>query len=239
MPRAALSRFTVVLLDMNGTFMFGGDRFGPEQDFAATYRRLGGRQLPDQTVQDGVRACFDDLGVIYEDPARFDSFPAVLDALRDLPTTRDLPESELRLLESVIADHELGAVSEAYAGAIKRLAATHRLGVIANLISRKEPWVNEFARAGVLDRFTTTVFSSDTSSIKPSRKLFERALSAFGAPKSEVIFVGDSLRCDVGGAAGAGIASIWINRTGFVPPPGSPEPTFVIKDLLELVDSCG
>jgi len=39
-PNSMLSRFTVVLLDMNGTFMFGGDRFGPEQDFAATYHAL-------------------------------------------------------------------------------------------------------------------------------------------------------------------------------------------------------
>ena len=37
-----LDRFKVILLDMNGTFMFGQDRFGPEEDFAATYRRLGG-----------------------------------------------------------------------------------------------------------------------------------------------------------------------------------------------------
>ncbi len=34
-----------VLLDMNGTFMFQGDRFGTDQDYAATYRTLGGRQL--------------------------------------------------------------------------------------------------------------------------------------------------------------------------------------------------
>jgi putative hydrolase of the HAD superfamily len=229
-----LSRFTVVLLDMNGTFMFGGDRFGPEQDFAATYHRVGGRQLAAHVVRDGIRACFDELGVIYEDPTRCDSFPAVLETLRALPTTRDLPESELRRLEGVIAEHEVGTVSDAYARALKRLAASHRLGVIANIISRKGPWVNEFARAGVLDLFATTVFSSDTSSIKPSCKLFDQALRAFDAPTSEVVFVGDSLRCDIGGAAGAGLASIWINRTGYVPQPGSPEPTFVIRDLLEL-----
>jgi len=36
-------------------------------------------------------------------------------------------------------------------------------------------WLEEFRRAGVLDRFVVTVFSSDTSSIKPSRKLFDQA----------------------------------------------------------------
>ncbi|MGH7529774.1 MAG: HAD family hydrolase, partial [Gemmatimonadales bacterium] len=61
---------------MNGTFLFGGDRFGPERDFAATYRALGGSRLPDGVVQESVRRCCEVLGVIYEDPGRCDSFPA-------------------------------------------------------------------------------------------------------------------------------------------------------------------
>jgi len=232
-----LSRFTVVLLDMNGTFMFGGDRFGPDQDFAATYHALGGRRLVARVVQDGVLACFETLGVIYDDSARCDAFPTVLDTLRDLATTRNLPEHELKLLERVIATHELGTVSDTYALAINRLAATHRLGVIANIISRKEPWLKEFARAGVLNLFAATVFSSDGSSVKPSRKLFEQALDAIAAPRSEVIFVGDSLRCDIGGAARAGLASIWIDRTGSGRRATDPEPTFIVRDLLELINA--
>ncbi len=88
-----LSRFTVVLLDMNGTFMFGGDRFGPEQDFAASYHALGGRRLAAQVVQDRVLACFETLGVIYDDSARCDSFPAVLETLRDLPRPATCPRT--------------------------------------------------------------------------------------------------------------------------------------------------
>jgi len=40
MPRF-LDQFPVLLLDMNGTFMFGHDRFGPDEDYYATYRPLG------------------------------------------------------------------------------------------------------------------------------------------------------------------------------------------------------
>jgi FMN phosphatase YigB (HAD superfamily) len=231
-----LSRFTVVLLDMNGTFMFGGDRFGPDQDFEATYHALGGRRLAARVVQEGVLACFETLGVIYDDSARCDAFPTVMDTLRDLPTTRNLPENELKLLERVIAEHELGTVPDTYALALNRLAATHRLGVIANIISRKEPWLKEFARAGVLSLFAATVFSSDGRSVKPSRKLFEQALDAIDAPRSEVVFVGDSLRCDIGGAARAGLASIWIDRTGRGRSATDPEPTFIVRDLLELIN---
>ena len=232
-----LSRFTVVLLDMNGTFMFGGDRFGQEQDFAATYHALGGRRLPTRVVHDAVLACFATLGVIYEDSARCDSFPAVLDTLRDLPTTRNLPENELELLERVIAEHELGTIPDTYALALKRLAATHRLGVIANIISRKEPWLREFSRAGVLTLFATTVFSSDTRSVKPSRKLFEQALGDMMAPRSEVVFIGDTLRCDIGGAVGAGLASVWIDCTHRGRQATDPEPTFIVGDLFELINS--
>ena len=230
-----LSRFTVVLLDMNGTIMFGGDRFGPEQDFAATYRALGGRRLAAEVVQGTVAECYRTMGAIYEDPARCDSFPQVVETLREVPAGRDLPQAELELLERVIAQHELGRIPDAYARAITRLAATHRLGLVANILSRKGPWLEEFGRAGVLHHFATTVFSSDGSSIKPSRKLFDQAVTALAAPKSEVAFVGDSLRCDIGGATAAGLAAVWIDRTDHGRQARDPQPTFVVRDLLDLV----
>ena len=222
---------------MNGTFMFGGDRFGPGQDYAATYRALGGRQLAPAAVQGTITACFEIMGAIYDDPARCDSFPSVRDTLRDLPDARNLSNAEIQLLERVIAQHELGNVPDSYARALQALAGSHRLGVVANILSLKGPWVDEFARAGVLNLFATTVFSSDTRSIKPSRRLFEQALSALGAPRSDVVFVGDSLRCDIGGAGGAGFATVWIDRNGRGRPVGGPQPTFVVGDLLELIDA--
>lgn len=230
-----LSRFAVVLLDMNGTLMFGGDRFGPEQDFAATYRALGGRRLEPDVVQETIATCYATMGAIYEDPARCDTFPTVLETLRELSAGRDLPAAELGLLERVIATHELGRIPDAYALAIQRLAAAHRLGLVANVLSRKGPWLGEFARAGVLHHFVTTVFSSDGSSIKPSRKLFDQAVAALAAPRSEVVFVGDSLRCDIGGAAAAGLATVWIDRNGHGRQARDPEPGFVVRDLLDLV----
>ncbi|HVH66430.1 MAG TPA: HAD family hydrolase [Gemmatimonadales bacterium] len=232
-----LSRFAAVLLDMNGTFLFGGDRFGPEQDYAATYRALGGRRLAPQAVQHIVAECFATFQVIYDDPARCDSFPSVSDHLRSLPAAREQSDAELELLERVIARHELGRVPDSHAAAIKRLAVTHRLGVVANILSRKGPWLEEFARAGVLPLFATTVFSSDGHSIKPSRSLFEQALAALKTPRSEVVFVGDSLRCDIGGAAAAGLATVWIDRDGHGRRAADPQPDFVVRDLLEFLSA--
>jgi putative hydrolase of the HAD superfamily len=63
-----LSRFGAVLLDMNGTLMFGGDRFGPDQDYAATYRTLGGSRLAPDVVQVTIPACYETMERIYNDP---------------------------------------------------------------------------------------------------------------------------------------------------------------------------
>jgi FMN phosphatase YigB (HAD superfamily) len=230
-----LSRFATILLDMNGTFMFDGDRFGPDQDYAATYDTLGGRRLADQVVQEAISVCCGTLETIYNDAERSDSFPQVLDTLRALPVARGLREAELKLLARVIAQHELGRVPEPYAVALRKLARTHRLGLVANIWSRKDLYLQALTRAGVLDLFATTVFSSDGSSMKPSRRLFDQAVAALAVPRSEVLFIGDSLRCDVGGAAGAGLATVWIDRDGYVCGAGDPQPDFVVSDLLELV----
>lgn len=230
-----LSRFAAVLLDMNGTIMFGGDRFGPDQDYAATYRTLGGSQLAAEVVQATITACYETLEQIYNDPARCDSLPQVLDTLRTLPPAHRLDDRELKLLEGVIAQHERGQVPDPYAVSLRNLARSHPLGLVANILSRKELWLQEFQRAGVLDLFAVTVFSSDGSSMKPSRKLFDHAVTALPVPRSEMVFVGDSLRCDIAGAAGAGLATVWIDRVGSGLRAGDPQPDFVVRDLLELI----
>jgi len=230
-----LSRFGAVLLDMNGTLMFGGDRFGPDQDYAATYRSLGGSRLAPEVVQAAIAACHETMERIYNDPTRCDSFPRVMDTLRTLPHTQALDDQELRLLEGVIAQHERGQVPDTYAAFLQNLARSHPLGLVANILSRKDLWLKEFKRAGVLDLFNITVFSSDSSSMKPSRKLFDQAVGALPAlPRAEIVFVGDSLRCDIAGAAGAGLATVWIDRDGSGRRPGDPQPDFVVRDLLEL-----
>jgi len=230
-----LSRFAAVLLDMNGTLMFGGDRFGPDQDYAATYRTLGGSRLAPEVVHATITACYETLEQIYNDPERCDSFPRVLDTLRTLPHAKGLDERDLMLLEDVVAQHERGHVPDPYAVLLRGLARSHPLGLVANILSRKELWLEEFRRAGVLDLFAVTVFSSDGSSVKPSRKLFDQAVSALPGPRSEILFVGDSLRCDIAGAAGAGLATVWIDRAGSGRQAGDPKPDFVVRDLLELI----
>jgi FMN phosphatase YigB (HAD superfamily) len=228
----ARPRFGALLLDLNGTFMFGGDRFGPEQDYFATYRALGGGVLDAPAVRRAVDGCFAALAARYEDPRYFDDFPSVSEVLADVAGA--LPAEERGRIEAVIADHELGGVPDAYADAVRRLAATHRLGLVCNLWSRADRWVAELERAGVLHLFGAVVFSSEGRSIKPSPRPFEEAVTALGVPRSAVAVVGDSLRCDVGGAAAAGLASVWIAPPGTPLLPGSPTPGWTVRDLRDL-----
>src|SRR5438128_11976398 len=132
-----LSRFAAVLLDMNGTLMFGGDRFGPDQHYAATYRSLGGSRLAPEVVQAAIPACYEIMERIYNDPARCDSFPRVLDTLRTLPQAKGLDERRVKLLEDVIARHERGQVPDSYAIALRSLARSHPLGLVTTISSRQ------------------------------------------------------------------------------------------------------
>lgn len=225
-----LDRFKVVLLDLNGTFMFGQDRFGPGEDFVATYRGLGGARLAASEVEQAVRTTYDRMASDEQEPARYDDFPQVADVLRS--PHPPLPAEELDRIEQVVALHELGHVTEVYADCLRRLAKTHRLGLAANIWSKKDRWLRELKRAGVLDLLEFPVFSSDHLSIKPSPFLFDSAWRPFGVAKEEAVFVGDSLVNDVEGAKDFGISAVWINPAGA----GPSSADYVVSDLRELLN---
>src|SRR3954468_7346195 len=88
-----LDRYPVLLLDLGGTFMFGHDRFGEEEDFYATYEMLGGHRLSAGDVEFFIRMCFDGIMRDYHDPACVDHFPTLTEALRRYarPAEEDLP----------------------------------------------------------------------------------------------------------------------------------------------------
>lgn len=206
-----LDRFPVVLLDMNGTFMFGEDRFGSEHDYAATYRDLGGRSSPAR-VRSLIRACYESLGAWYPDPAYYDCFPSVRETLRQMQEADGLSEAELDRLEQTFAAHELGHVPTVYAEAVAVLASRHRLGLVADVWSEKKPWLDELRRSRLLDLFDVMVFSSEIGSVKPSPRPFLKAIDMLSVRPEECVFVGDSVRRDIRGAKAAGLSTVWIGE---------------------------
>lgn len=220
-----LERFDVLLLDMNSTFMFGEDRFGPDEDFHATYRSVGGRRLSSAEVTATIRACYE--GLVQESRAaeNYDHFSSVVEGLRRYARVAD---HDIESLEAVFAAHELGSVPPAYAELLRRLSRTHQLGLVSNIWARKPPWLAEFQRAGISDVFRVTVFSSDTRSIKPSPALFQLALREF-PPGSRTLFIGDSLKRDITPAKALGLHTAWISATGH-----SPLADYILPDLLAI-----
>ncbi len=76
------------------------------------------------------------------------------------------------------------------------------------------------------------VFCSESlRAYKPAALFFERLLARIVCIPEEVVYVGDSLDDDIGGAAAVGIRAVWVDRKGQAPPPGSPAPTRSVGDL--------
>lgn len=221
-----LDRFSAVLLDMNGTFMFGHDRLGVGEDFGATYRRLGGVLMSDEAVSAAIRTTLEVAGEIYARPERCDAFPSMVELLR---AHTGAPQAELARLDAVIGAHERGEVSEAHAGFLRRLAERHTLGIVSNLFASPQPWKDYLRSKGLRSLFSAAVFSSEGASIKPSPRLFERAVAGIGAHEA-ILFVGDSLRRDIIPAKALGMSTAWIAPDGSAHPAAD----VVVSDLLLL-----
>ena len=222
---AFLDQFSVVLLDMNGTFMFGHDRFGPEQDYFATYQALGGNRLTRDELMSVWLPSLASLLEIYDTPSRFDDFPALSEVFMDHGAGKEnVPD-----LERLFAAHEIGEVPTTHAKFIAATAKTHSLGVVSNICAHPSTWLHTCASAGVFEAFKVLVFSSEGRSIKPSSALFRRAMDAFPA-ESRILFVGDSLDRDILPAKALGMSTTWIA------PPGSFHPAAdrVVTSLPEL-----
>jgi len=236
MPPRFIDRFEVILLDMVRTFMFAADRFSAAEDFAATYRRIGGRALTADLVQRIISSVFATMLADSRDPVCSAQFAPVLSYLEALPPSRNLSKSELELLEQVFALHEIGVIPDSHREVLHRLRHTHRLGVVSDIWSKSDRYLQEFDRAGVRQLFEVIVFSSDHGCLKPSPYLFSKALATVAGDQSKIVFVGDSLRRDIAGAQAVGLATVWLNANRDMVAEHRPHPDLIIEDLQELLE---
>jgi putative hydrolase of the HAD superfamily len=233
-PARIRDSFEVILFDMNGTFMFGADRFGAGEDFHRTYVALGGSELAPDEVERAIRGVLTTLGRAYEDPARFDDFVTVAEGLLAAPGRWRRTPSELELLVAVFAEHEVGRVPDGHARYLRDLSSGHRLGVVSNIWAPKARWLREFERAGLANVFESVVFSSDTRSVKPSPALFLSALEAFGVSPTNALFVGDSVEREITPARALGLRTAWIAGVEGPLPETRHDADFVLRSILDL-----
>ncbi len=208
-PLTSLAKYRHVLLDMNGTFVFDYDRFGADADFGATYRELGYTHLSAAEAHTLVRDAYDHMIVRYVDPAYYHAFPSVAAAVR-ATAVRVLSEGLIAELVDTFAHHELGYLPAPHARAIEQLAIMRPVSVLSNLWAPPALWHELLARDGFRQNFRHLLFSSEGAPIKPHADFFGRAVRELGSPAADILYVGDSYRCDVMGALGVGMDVVWL-----------------------------
>jgi putative hydrolase of the HAD superfamily len=121
---------------------------------------------------------------------------------------------------------------------LARLRGRVRIGLCSNF-SHSETAQRVLEGAGLWPAFDAVLVSDAFGMRKPRREIFDAVVAQLGVAPGETLHVGDSLRADVGGARGAGLASAWITRR--IPDPTKalalhegPQPDHAIADLAEL-----
>ncbi len=229
-----IDNYDVILLDMGNTFMFDVDRFGPDQDYHATYQQAGGRYLAADDLRAHITNVFNRMLTAARNPAHYDDFGDMYRFLTTMEGASKLPPAEVDHIVEVFARHEVGRVPQAHADALHELRRSHPLGLVSNIFSPRHVFEEELARAGVLDLFSVRVWSSDCRSIKPSPRLFQRALDAFDVAPSRVVYVGDNPLRDVAAAKAMGMGAVWIHNEQRPLKPGDVQPDLIISDLRQL-----
>ncbi len=109
-------------------------------------------------------------------------------------------------------------------------------GVVTNGLGYKRAAIHALG----LDQSTSCIFVSHPfGARKPSARIFLAAAACLGVPARHVLFVGDALRTDIGGAHHSGMHTTWIRRRGMRPgaaPPDSADARIdTLRDLLTVL----
>ena len=92
--------------------------------------------------------------------------------------------------------------------ALRELKSRFRLAIVSNVDD--DLFAATLPKLGV--EFDQIITAQQAAAYKPSRKIFELALSRVGIPAHGVLHVGQSLYHDVLPAQSLGLATVWVNR---------------------------
>lgn len=197
-----------LLLDMNSTFMFGEDRFGKDEDYSEYYRSIGGN-LPDNVVNDVIRAAYEYLDVKYPSEKYRHCFPSLETAI-EVSSEIDIPLIEKHKIIETFSYHEHGYIPQLYVQALRELKEHFTLALVIDIWAPKKMWVHTFESLGIWELFSAYSFSSDHGMVKPSPRPFEMVVNTLGLPKEKCLVIGDSVRRDLGGSLEASIDCVLV-----------------------------
>jgi 2-haloalkanoic acid dehalogenase type II len=229
-----------VLLDLDETLIDGSgllsSTIAVSTNFAARHPELGldpmvlvrrNGEAWERTWQESeaawVRGELDDLSLTASSWAR------ALESL-GVPDAAALAEEAAR--EHIVALAEANQPYDDAIPTLEQLAASGiALAIVTNGSSAAQR--SKIAQLGT-DRFAGIIVTGEHGVAKPDPRIFEIALDALGVAPHEAVHVGDNLETDVGGAASAGIATVWLNRGEIERPVDAVEPTAEISSLAQL-----
>lgn len=90
---------------------------------------------------------------------------------------------------------------------LRSLSNRYRLGIVSNFYGNLATICHE---VGLSPFITVVVDSAQVGVVKPDSRIFLLALEQLGTQPHQAVFVGDSLRRDMAGARGVGMAHIWL-----------------------------
>lgn len=230
-----ITQFDVLLIDMDKTFMFGGNRCGDEQYYEQTYRSFGGKKFNNSGLHEFFNFSYVKLLEKSRNPDFFDAFPTVREFLDSDNYFKEFSSDEKDLIEKTFAAHECGEVPDKCRYVLKELSKSHKLGLISNVWCDSFYFVNRLKDEGVYDLFDVHIFSSDHGAIKPSSKLFQIAIDHFVKTPNELVYIGDNYKRDVIGAKNAGINFVLIQNSPTGEITGDIKPGFIIGGIEELI----
>jgi putative hydrolase of the HAD superfamily len=98
-------------------------------------------------------------------------------------------------------------------GCLNALASSGiRLGIITNGDLTFQ--TDKIVKLGLAPLFEHVITSGELGYPKPDPRIFEHACAQFGVTPAQTAYVGDRLRTDAIGAAGAGLTGVWLDRNG-------------------------
>jgi putative hydrolase of the HAD superfamily len=131
----------------------------------------------------------------------------------------------------ITARNEIDLYADVRPG-LHRLRARYALATLSNGNA-------DLGRIGVADLFSVSLNARSVGAAKPDRRCFERLAEDLQLEPQEVVYVGDDPLLDVEAARAAGLATVWMNRTGQTWPAAVRPADIDVCDCVELAIQLG
>jgi FMN phosphatase YigB (HAD superfamily) len=220
---------------MGGTFMFGYDNFDTKHDYYPNYQTMGGTGLDRKKVNESILYLFNEVKRLDRDPTKYECYPTMSALIHESSYFKSFTGQDKRIIEEIFAIYEPGTIPEHLKEILFKLSKSYRLGLISNVWSDSKYFIKILEDENLKDLFQYLLFSSDHNIIKPSPKLFQKAIDFFQLKEDEIVYIGNSYLVDVMGIKSVNGYSILVNSGKFSKITGKEKPDFVIDSLEELV----